>query len=597
MVQGTSLRCLLWIGLAGPLALCGWLGSRADSSTGKKVAMPAQLRRPVALVLADKGKWLFVANQRSGSISVLDTGSLRTVAEVGAGRQLADLVRTPDERHLLAVDEAADQLLLLARRGSGLEILDRVGVSPGPVSVQVAGDGSRCFVASLWSRRLTIVELASIAEAPTKLRVAKTLALPFAPRKQLLVHKDTKLIVADSFGGRLAVVDVGRGEVEEIRTLPAHNIRGLALNPAGDKLLVAHQVLNSLAQTTFDDVHWGNLMTNNLRSLALNRVLTSEVDLLQGSYLAQLGEAKNGAGDPAGIAIGAEGKVVVTLGGLGEISWGTERDDSRRRLSVGRRPTAVVTSPDGRRAYVANTFADSISVVDLQLGRVEAEVTLGPQRELSLEERGELLFYDARLAHDGWFSCHSCHTDGHTNGLLNDNLGDNSFGAPKRVLSLLGVRDTGPWAWNGSIGDLESQIRKSIETTLRGPKPSEAQVQALTAYLRTLSPPPSAARLTGEVDEKAVRRGREVFQQQACGNCHAPPEYTSPKTYNVGLTDEVGNKSFNPPSLRGVSQGGPFFHDNRARSLEEVFTRYQHQLKGELSKQELDDLLAFLRSL
>ena len=47
-------------------------------------------------------------------------------------------------------------------------------------------------------------------------------------------------------------------------------------------------------------------------------------------------------------------------------------------------------------------------------------------------------------------SCHSCHTDGHTNGQLNDNLSDfKTFGAPKRVLSLLGKRDTMPLAWNG----------------------------------------------------------------------------------------------------------------------------------------------------
>ena len=51
-------------------------------------------------------------------------------------------------------------------------------------------------------------------------------------------------------------------------------------------------------------------------------------------------------------------------------------------------------------------------------------------------------------------SCHSCHPDGHTNGLLNDNLGDGNFGAPKRVLSLLGVGQTGPWAWNGGVADL-----------------------------------------------------------------------------------------------------------------------------------------------
>ncbi len=73
--------------------------------------------------------------------------------------------------------------------------------------------------------------------------------------------------------------------------------------------------------------------------------------------------------------------------------------------------------------------------------------------------------------------------------------------------------------------------------------------------------------------------------------------YTSGKTYDVGLADEAGNRTFNPPSLRGVGQGGPYFHDNRAATLEDVFARHHHQLKDEPSPQELADLVAYLRSL
>jgi YVTN family beta-propeller protein len=280
---------------------------------------------------------------------------------------------------------------------------------------------------------------------------------------------------------------------------------------------------------------------------------------------------------------------------VGEVALGPEPDGGWQRLAVGRRPTAVIAAPAGQRAYVANTFADSVSVVDVVQRKVLAEISLGPQTSLTQSDRGELLFYDAQLSHDRWLSCHSCHTDGHTNGLLNDNLGDGSFGAPKRVLSLLGVKDTGPWAWNGSMPDLESQARKSILTTMHGPNPTAEQVQDLAAFLRTLSPPPPLR--PEKVDEAAVRRGQKVFAGQGCGRCHTPPTYTSSKTYDVGLEDEVGNRHFNPPSLRGVSQGGPYFHDNRAASLEEVFTRFGHQLNRELNEQDLTDLLAFLREL
>src|SRR5262249_20637843 len=158
--------------------------------------------------------------------------------------------------------------------------------------------------------------------------------------------------------------------------------------------------------------------------------------------------------------------------------------------------------------------------------------------------RGEMLFFDARRSHDGWFSCHSCHTDGHTNGLLNDNLGDNSYGAPKRVLSLLGTKDTGPWAWNGRMPDLESQVRKSVRTTMHGPDLSGEQVKDLAAFLRSLRPPPALDPIAGPADEAARRRGQDVFHKHACDSCHTPPAYTSAKVYHVGLTDEAGNDKF-----------------------------------------------------
>src|SRR5581483_10037739 len=140
-----------------------------------------------------------------------------------------------------------------------------------------------------------------------------------------------------------------------------------------------------------------------------------------------------------------------------------------------------------------------------------------------------------------WMSCHSCHSDGHSNGGLADTLGDGSFGAPKRVLSLLGARDSAPYAWNGSVPDLGDQIRKSVKSTMHGRPLSEDQVQQLAAYLRTLSPPPGLAVARGEIHQPEVDRGRDVFRKQGCAECHVPPAYTSPKTYSVGLADEVGN--------------------------------------------------------
>ena len=80
-------------------------------------------------------------------------------------------------------------------------------------------------------------------------------------------------------------------------------------------------------------------------------------------------------------------------------------------------------------------------------------------------------------------------------------------------------------------------------------------------------------------------------------SCHRPPEYTSPERYDVGLSDEVGNREFNPPSLRAVSRRETLLHDGRARSLEEVFQKERHPRGVELTSREIDDLAAFLRTL
>ncbi len=586
--------------IPSPLAGEGWAGGDgAPSSSPPTPALPhkgggsntiqPRLRRPVALAPSHDGNYLYVANRDGASISIIDTRQQSHAGEVNIGRRLVDLAVAPDGRHLLAVDEAANALLLFSCRDANVQIIDALQVGRSPVSVRALPDGRRASVLLLWPRRVALVEW-----QPTP-RIIKTIDLPFAPRLQLAIQDGNKLLVTDSFGGQLAVVDLEREVVDAVHSLPAHNIRGLAQSADGNHVLLAHQHLSSLARTTREDVHWGNLVTNQLRAVPLTSLLAPKGDALQGERVQFLGDVDRGAGDPAGLAVTRDGTTLVSLGGTGELAWQGKAEQSWRRIRIGKRPTAVVANADGSRAYVADTIADTVSIVNLAKGVVDKAVSLGPQPQLTLAEQGEELFYNARLSLENWLSCHSCHTDGHTNGRLNDNLGDGSFGAPKRVLSLLGVKDTGPWAWNGSMSTLESQIQKSVRTTMHGAELKPHQIEALAEYLRTLEPPPGLAK--AREAKRDVASGRKVFDHQKCATCHVSPTYSSSKTYDVGLLDEVGNKLFNPPSLRGVSQGGPYFHDGRAATLEDVFGLHKHQLNGELTSQELADLLAFIRTL
>src|SRR5262245_34480971 len=99
----------------GAAYLAAWLllvpheGARSAESRTAGASAP-RVRQPVALVVADGGRTVLVANRRSGSLSVIDAATRGVVAEHEVGRGLADLAVLPDGRHLLVVDQAANEL-------------------------------------------------------------------------------------------------------------------------------------------------------------------------------------------------------------------------------------------------------------------------------------------------------------------------------------------------------------------------------------------------------------------------------------------------------------------------------------------------------
>lgn len=556
-----------------------------------------QLRRPIALTVSDDHKWLYVANRNSGSISVIDTSAKSVAKEISVGGQFSDLVAL-DNTHLLALDEKNHQLILLTGSGIDWKVTSKLNIAHYPVQLEVDRASKRCFITSLWSQTVTMVDLSEIDHKPQpQLSITTKLRIPFEPREMCLTKDRKKLLVAGSFRNTLAVVDTNNLKLIVSKQIPGHNIRGLAISNDEKRVLVTQQELNSLARSTRDDVHWGNMLSNLLVSLSLDDLCDLQADVLKRREVFHLGEPSRAAGDPGPIYVTPTGKLTVLLSGVNEIAIGNGKNSfDFQRATVGRRPIAAISTPDGR-LFVADLFSDSVSIVDMNDTKQIDRVSLGPQPELSPAERGEILFFDSQLSHDGWMSCHSCHTDGHSSSQLNDNLSDGSFGTPKRVLSLLGVTQTGPWAWDGKVQTLTQQVKNSIKKTMQGNDPSDDQVTDLVTYLKTLSHPPAQSESTTTINDDTAERGRLLFQTLDCKRCHVPPTYTSTKTFDVGLKDSAGNALFNPPSLLNVGRRLSFFHDGRALTLKDVFIQHKHQINRTLTESELNSLLQFLKTL
>src|SRR4029077_19912659 len=210
-----------------------------------------------------------------------------------------------------------------------------------------------------------------------------------------------------------------------------------------------------------------------------------------------------------------------------------------------------------------------------------------------------------------WYSCNTCHSDGHTNGLdfdtMNDGWQDFSTAhlrSRKKVPTLRGVVRTKPWTWHGWQTGLEDAMVESFTKSMQGPKPATQDVEALVAYLDTPHFPKNPFRAPDGGLTPAAQRGREVFRsaKAACNTCHGGPELTDGKIHEVGLEErDDAYRGYNPPSLRGLYDKDPFLHDGRAKTLRDALSG-PHSADsvtglGEISDQELDDLIAYLKAL
>ncbi len=550
-----------------------------------------RFRRPISIESTYLENRLLVANSTSGSISVIDSVNNVVVSEFDVVNKAAGFTADRSKRFFLLTDVDDGRLHCLKLLADGrlqaqwnsktVNYCRSVKISPGNDLIAVAGH---------WSRQIEISKIKEWDSNPMSRRV---IDLDFVPGRLCWIDNEDLLILG-AFDGQMAVVNARTFTVNH-RLVADHRFGGAALRPDGKSLLLTDQMLNPLAQSTRNDVFWGLMVANRVSQVPVEWLHeTAQVDLLLKDYRA-IGGPRNAKADPGAIWLSPQ-YTLVALAGVDQLGVALSDELEFAFVETGRRPLDVIGL--GRQAFVVNMLDDSVTVIDLEKFEAIQTISLGQTPELTMAQQGERLFSDANLSLDGWMSCHSCHVEGHTNGQLNDNASDGSFGTPKRVISLLGRSGSAPFAWNGGSISLDDQVRKSIEVTMQSSHRVEEQtVSAITAFLQTLPAPPAinAARKREQVDR--IHQGKRLFGSLNCTECHEPPHYSSRQNYDVGLSDENGLRTFNPPVLLGLSQRDYFFHDNRASSLADVVKKYRHQLDAPLSEEEVKNLLAFLNSL
>lgn len=276
-----------------------------------------------------------------------------------------------------------------------------------------------------------------------------------------------------------------------------------------------------------------------------------------------------------------------------------------------------------------------------------------PRDNPLLEERvalGRSLFHDTSLSSNGMVSCASCHDvrKAFTDGLALSKGVEGRVG-DRNSMPLFNLAWKSSFFWDGRASSLRSQVLDPIQDHREmaahlpavlqyleknehaafekafgpGPVTEEKVGLALENFLLTLTSYDSKfdRAAAGEVKlSPQEERGMMLFfteyeprSQQFgadCFHCHGGANFSDHQLHNNGLDDP---SKFVTPSLRNVALTGPYMHDGRFKSLEEVVAHYsgpmpshetldpnlaKHPKSGlQLNQDDQAALVAFLKSL
>jgi DNA-binding beta-propeller fold protein YncE len=558
-------------------------------------------RSPAGLALSPDGRWALTANATRHSVSLVDLEAGRVAAEIPVGRLPRALALSRDGRRAVVSNGHSDSLTLIDAAPPALKPVATFPVGDDPRGVAISPDGARAYVALSGEDAAVSVDLAAG-------RVVGRVEVGQEPWHLALSPDGRRLAVGAAGSGEVAVVETEPFRLVRRVPVRGRNLRRLAVSPDGAWAYVVH-IADGGASTVLRDIETGRVIMNRLSRVPLAGDGPAESLALDPSGFA-LGDPEAVAARPDGgqLALVAGGvRAVVLLTGLLPfaaqpgpfIDPRLHKDPARYKRNVLRgRPVDVAYLPDGKHVVVANYLRNQVQVVEAAAGEIVKEIPLGGPATPSLARKGEAIFYDAYRSWHEWFSCNTCHAEGHTNGGSYDTFNDGKYGNPKKVLSLRGVSKTPPWTWHGRQKDLRQSLQGSFTRTMAREPASREDLEAFVAFLQTLDfdPPPPAR------DPEAAKRGEAVFRAKACDACHAPPYFTNDEAVLTGLeSPDDAFKGFNPPPLRGVGRRAPYLHDGRARTLEEVLQKHHRPLKltgkEDPTPEELRDLVAFLRSL
>ncbi|MFO0876803.1 MAG: c-type cytochrome [Gemmataceae bacterium] len=570
------------------------------------------------------GGRLLAVNADNGTVTVVDLRARTPIHQVAVGDK-PEGGTWIGQGDLALVTVYRDDVIAFVDTREG-KVVHKLPVEDEPYGIVALKDGSKAYATLEYPGKVVEIDVASR-------KVVREMSAGSMVRGIALSPDEKTIYVTEFYSGILNAIDRASGKV--VDSWKGHTTDNLArhvvVHPRRPKAYLSHirskVSLSHGSGSIFPQLSICDLVPQREKA----RRQSIGMDTYNGVYVVT---------NPWEATLSPDGKLLYTIyAGTDDMNVNQVIDDDYKEIEpfgyprrTGKNPRAVRTSPDGKEVYLYNTLDFTVTVHDAEVRRTLATIKVCDPPKSPEWVLGKVLFSTANrpLTSARWIACSSCHPDGHSDG----RTWRNPEGL-RRTPPLMGLAHTHPLHYSADrdeVQDFEYTIQGPLMAGtgfLRGkikPKrgyyPTELEektggrskdLDAIAIYTNsftfTLSPHiPAPGKLSTQ-----AQRGKQLFfdEKVGCAKCHSGPYYSDSslvrpyKLHDVGTggddpLERMGPK-YDTPTLLGVYRSAPYLHHGKARTLLEVLTTSnkddRHGKTSHLSKEQLDDLVAFLKSL
>ncbi len=587
-----------------------------------------QYLSPSEMAFSPDGMRLYVVCERSDQLLMLNVKTGAVLRRIRVGHIPRTVAVSPDGRQVFVTNSWDDTVSVID--ATSKTPTRTISTGAEPYGVVVDRTGKTLYVANRISNDVSVIDVASGAERKRLLagRGASYLAISADGSRVYCTHVYPRIGAQRTLPqSEVTVIDTTREAVVE--RIPLDGVAGtfhVAISADGRLGVAAQMRPKNLVPLAHVEHGW--VFAHSLTVFGADAGGTIEVPLdeLERYYSLPYGVAISR--DKSRIFVTSSGSDVVTVMDTKRLlafahsrtkpfvnDLSASANYVVARIAVGKNPRGVAMSPDGKRLYVANRMDDTLSVIDTASSKSVGTFDLGGSKNISALRHGEQIFTTSRYAFQGQFSCANCHIDSTFDGMTWD-LEPDGFG--KDIVDNRLIEDlsgTEPFKWNGGNPTMATECGPRTEKYFyRSQSYTPNELADLVLYIFSLPPRPNRFRSPDGQLTPAQERGKAIFYRTVnkfgtaipegnqCAYCHSGPKYTSQKQFDVG-TGKATDRSpiLDTPQLVNIALTAPYLHDESARSLEEIWTVFnphdQHGATNDLTKDELNDLIEYLRTL